>query len=158
MLEDRLEKVQADREAGRVHVVRGGKSLLGTRHHLDTAQLTEAQWREWWEAGRWFLRADGESGKRLGYETIRITPEGEVSIKLPTPLANLANAKHGRYVLAAKVRFPHRGQEWSDRVEANRAVAYRIHHDSRRGRWYGTPPGRSLPPRPSHSKPPSPMA
>ncbi|MFI8069990.1 IS200/IS605 family accessory protein TnpB-related protein [Streptomyces sp. NPDC086033] len=149
-LEDRLEKVQADREAGRLHVVRGGKRLLGTRHHLDTAQLTEAQWRERWEAGRWFLKADGESGKRFGNETIRITPEGEVSIKLPTPLADLANAKHGRYVLAANVRFPHRGQEWADRVEANRAVAYRIHHDTRRGRWYADaswqiPPTKTIP-------------
>ncbi|MEU9239385.1 IS200/IS605 family accessory protein TnpB-related protein [Streptomyces sp. NPDC048385] len=150
VLEDRLEKVQADREAGRVHVVRGGKRLLGTRHNLGTAQLTEAQWRERWEAERWFLKADGESGKRLGNETIRITPEGEVSIKLPASLAELANAKHGRYVLAAKVRFPHRGQERADRVEANRAVAYRIHHDTRRGRWsadasWQIPPTKTIP-------------
>ncbi|MFD7771445.1 IS200/IS605 family accessory protein TnpB-related protein [Streptomyces sp. NPDC059787] len=150
VLEDRLHRVRADREAGRVHVVRGGKRLLGTRHHLDKAELAEAEWRERWEAGRWFLKADGESGKRFGNETIRITPEGEVSIKLPAPLAGLANARHGRYVLAAQVRFPHRGQEWADRVEANRAVAYRIHYDTRRGRWYvdaswQIPPARTIP-------------
>jgi hypothetical protein len=138
VLEDRLDKVRADREAGRVHVVRGGKRLLGTRHNLCNAQFTETEWRERWEAGRWFLQADGESGKRFGNETVRITPQGEVSIKLPAPLASLANAKHGRYVLAARVRFPHRGQEWADRVEANRAVAYRIHYDVQRGRWYVT--------------------
>ncbi|WP_175519483.1 transposase [Streptomyces sp. CAI-85] len=136
VLENRLDQVRADREAGRVQVVRGGRRLLGTRHHLEQAQLTEAEWRERWEAGRRFLRADGESGKRFGNETIRITPEGEVSIRLPAPLADLCNAKHGRYVLAAKVRFPHRGQEWADRVEANRAVAYRIHYDTGRERWY----------------------
>ncbi|MFB7931594.1 IS200/IS605 family accessory protein TnpB-related protein [Streptomyces sp. NPDC056039] len=150
VLEDRLNHIRADREAGRVHVVRGGKRLLNTRHHLDAAHLTEAQWRTRWEAGRWFLAADGESGKRFGNETIRITPQGEVSIKLPAPLAALANAGHGRYVLAAKVRFPHRGQEWADRVEANRTVAYRIHHDTGRGRWYVTaswqiPPSLSVP-------------
>ncbi|MER6111399.1 IS200/IS605 family accessory protein TnpB-related protein [Streptomyces hirsutus] len=138
VLEDRLGQVRADTEAGRVHAVRGGRRLLGTRHHLEQAQLTEAEWRERWEAGRWFLQADGESGKRFGNETIRITPEGEVSIKLPAPLADLANAEHGRYVLAANVRFPHRGQEWADRVEANRAVAYRIHYDVQRERWYLT--------------------
>ncbi|WP_045562263.1 IS200/IS605 family element transposase accessory protein TnpB [Streptomyces sp. FxanaA7] len=138
VLEERLDQVQTDREAGRVHVVRGGKRLLGTRHNLDTAQLTEDEWHERWEASRWFLQADGESGKRFGNETIRITPEGEVSIKLPAPLAGLSNARHGRYVLTAKVRFPHRAQEWADRVEANRAVAYRIHHDVQRGRWYLT--------------------
>ncbi|MEU9452684.1 IS200/IS605 family accessory protein TnpB-related protein [Streptomyces sp. NPDC048277] len=150
VLEDRLDQVRADKEESRVHVVRGGKRLLGTRHNLDKAQLTEAEWRERWEAGRWFLQADGESGKRFGNETIRITPEGEVSIKLPAPLADLANARHGRYILAAKVRFPHRGQEWADRVEANRAVAYRLHHDTGRGRWYvdaswQIPPTKTIP-------------
>ncbi|MDQ0601742.1 IS605 OrfB family transposase [Streptomyces canus] len=81
-------------------------------------------------------RADGESGKRYGNETIRISPDGEVSIKLPAPLRELANAPHGRYILTANVRFPHRGQEWADRVAANRAVAYRIHYNVGRGRWY----------------------
>ncbi|WSC88669.1 hypothetical protein OIE48_10920 [Streptosporangium sp. NBC_01756] len=119
-----------------MHVARGGRKLLNTRHNLDAARLTEPQWREKWETVRWFLSADGESGKRFGNETIRITPEGEVSIKLPAPLADLANAKHSRYTLAAKVSFPHRGTEWADRVEANRAVAYRIHHDVARQRWY----------------------
>ncbi|WP_307711200.1 transposase [Streptomyces sp. V1I6] len=150
VLEDRLEKVRADREAGRVRVVRGGRRLLGTRHHLAEAGLTEAEWRRRWEAGRWFLQADGESGKRFGNETIRITPDGGVSIKLPVPLAHLANAAHGRYVLAAQVRFTHRGTEWADRVAANRAVAYRIHNDTGRGRWYLTaswqiPPVQAVP-------------
>jgi hypothetical protein len=138
VLEDRLERARADWEAGTVHVVRGGKHLARTRHHLSDAQLTETDWRRRWEASRWFLQADGESGKRYGNETIRISPEGEVSIKLPAPLAQLANAPDGRYMLVAQVRFPHRGQEWADRVAANRAVAYRIHLDVARGRWYVT--------------------
>ncbi|MEU5893382.1 IS200/IS605 family accessory protein TnpB-related protein [Streptomyces sp. NPDC047461] len=136
VLEDRLEQVRADREAGRVRVARGGKRLLGTRHNLDAAQLSRSQWRQRWETARWFLSADGESGKRYGNETIRLTPDGEISIKLPAPLSDLANAKHGRYVLACTVRFAHRDTEWADRVEANRAVAYRIHYDVQRGRWY----------------------
>ncbi|WP_369262285.1 IS200/IS605 family accessory protein TnpB-related protein [Streptomyces sp. R35] len=138
VLEDRLERARADREAGTVHVVRGGKCLARTRHQLPAAQLTEDGWRRRWEAERWFLQADGESGKRYGNETIRISPDGEVSIKLPAPLADLANAPHGRYVLATQVRFLHRGQEWADRVAANRAVAYRIHYDTGRDRWYLT--------------------
>ncbi|MFG2261325.1 IS200/IS605 family accessory protein TnpB-related protein, partial [Streptomyces mirabilis] len=87
---------------------------------------------------RWFLAADGESGKRFGNETIRVTPDGEVSIKLPAPLAGLANARHGRYVLASRVGFAHRAAEWADRIDANRAVAYRIHLDVVRERWYLT--------------------
>lgn len=138
ILEHRLAVARADREAGLVHVVRGGRRLLNTRHNLDAAQLTETQWRERWEAVRWFLQADGKSGKRFGNETIRIVPDGEVSIKLPAPLADLANVKNSRYVLVSKVVFAHWGTEWADRIEANRAVAYRIHYDAPRGRWYLT--------------------
>jgi hypothetical protein len=137
-LEHRLGVARAEREAGVVNVVRGGRKLLNTRHNLAKAQLTETKWRKRWEAERRFLAADGESGKRFGNETIRVTPEGEVSIRLPAPLAHLSNARHGRYVLTSKVTFKHRGEEWRDRVEANRAVAYRIHLDVVRGRWYFT--------------------
>ncbi|MET7858101.1 IS200/IS605 family accessory protein TnpB-related protein [Streptomyces sp. NPDC005318] len=137
-LEARHTAAVTDRQAGRVRVVRGGKRLLNTRHHLAEAELTEAEWRQRWEAERWFLAADGESGKRFGNETIRVTPNGEVSIKLPAPLAHLANARHGRYILSARIGFAHRGAEWADRIEANRAVAYRIHLDTGRGRWYLT--------------------
>ncbi|MCX4858997.1 transposase [Streptomyces canus] len=137
-LKDRLAVVEADWVAGRVHVVRGGKRLAHTRHHLAAAGLDEAAWRRRWRAERMFLAADGESGKRFGNETVRITDTGEVSIRLPAPLAHLANAPHGRYLLEATVRFRHRGEEWRDRITANRAVAYRIHHDVLRGRWYVT--------------------
>ncbi|MFE9874779.1 IS200/IS605 family accessory protein TnpB-related protein [Streptomyces sp. NPDC005784] len=150
VLEDRLAAAKADWAAGRVRVVRGGKQLLNTRHHLEQAQLTEPQWRARWKAARRFLQADGESGKRYGNETIRVSPDGQVSIKLPAPLAHLANAPHGRYLLAARVSFAHRGETWRDRVETNRAVAYRIHEDTGRNRWYLTaswtiPPVQSVP-------------
>ncbi|WP_327247852.1 IS200/IS605 family accessory protein TnpB-related protein [Streptomyces sp. NBC_01320] len=137
-LEARHAAAVRDRQAGRVRVVRGRKRLLNTRHHLTDAHLTEDRWRERWEAERWFIAADGESGKRFGNETIRVTDTGEVSIKLPAPLAHLANAQHGRYTLASTVAFAHRGVEWADRIAANRAVAYRMHLDVDRGRWYLT--------------------
>ncbi|MFI1850687.1 IS200/IS605 family accessory protein TnpB-related protein [Streptomyces sp. NPDC020480] len=150
LLEERLEREQAAREAGRVRVVRGGRKLLRNRHNLQAARLTEAQWRERWEAERWFLQADGESGKGYGNETIRVTPDGEVSIRLPAPLAALANRPHGRYVLACRIRFRYRGEQWADRIAANRAVAYRIHYDVGRSRWYLTcswqiPPVKAVP-------------
>lgn len=138
VLQGRLAVVEADWAAGRVRVVRGGRSLMNTRHHLAEAGLSERAWRERWEAARMFLAADGESGKRFGNETIRVTDSGQLSLKLPLPLAHLANAPHGRYVLDARVAFQYRGQEWLDRITANRAVAYRIHHDTVRGRWYVT--------------------
>ncbi|WP_316775590.1 IS200/IS605 family accessory protein TnpB-related protein [Streptomyces sasae] len=150
VLEDRLGAARADWEAGIVHVARGGRRLLNGRHHLKQAQLTEAGWHARWAAQRRFLQADGESGKRYGNETLRVTPDGEVSVKFPAPLAHLANAPHGRYVLAARVSFAHRGEQWADRVTANRAVAYRIHEDVGRGRWYLTaswtiPPVQTVP-------------
>ncbi|MET7313347.1 IS200/IS605 family accessory protein TnpB-related protein [Streptomyces sp. NPDC005571] len=137
-LEHRLDVARDDWKTGHVRVVRGGRRLLKNRHNLQAAQLTERGWRQRWEAERWFLAADGESGKRFGNETIRVTPDGEVSIKLPAPLAHLANSKHGRYTLTARIAFAHRGAQWADRIEANRAVAYRIHLDTDRGRWYLT--------------------
>ncbi|MEV0227620.1 IS200/IS605 family accessory protein TnpB-related protein [Streptomyces sp. NPDC050704] len=137
-LKDRLAAVEADWKAGRVRVVRGGKRLAHARHHLAAAGLDEAAWRARWQAARMFLTADGESGKRFGNETIRVTDTGQLSLKLPAPLGHLANAPHGRYVLDATVRFQHRGQEWRDRITAHRAVAYRVHHDPARGRWYVT--------------------
>ncbi|WP_329453631.1 IS200/IS605 family accessory protein TnpB-related protein (plasmid) [Streptomyces sp. NBC_01724] len=137
-LEHRLDVARDDWKTGHVRVVRGGRRLLKNRHNLHAAQLTEREWRQRWEAERWFLAADGESGKRFGNETIRVTPHGEVSIKLPAPLAHLANSKHGRYTLTARIAFAHRGAEWADRITANRAVAYRIHLDTERGRWYLT--------------------
>ncbi|MEU8076324.1 hypothetical protein AB0B31_12840 [Catellatospora citrea] len=128
----------ADFDGGRVRVVRGGRKLLNTRHHLDLAQLSQEQWRLRWQAARWFLAADGESGKRFGNETIRVTDDGQLSMKLPAPLAHLANAPHGRYLLACHVSFAHRGQQWADRLAADRAVAYRISFDAQRQRWYLT--------------------
>jgi hypothetical protein len=128
-LKARLVGLEADWAAGRVRVVRGGKRLAKTRHHLQAAGLDEQAWRQRWRAERMFLTADGESGKRLGNETIRVTDTGQLSLKLPAPLARLANAPHGRYLLDATVAFRHRSQEWCDRVTANRAVAYRSVHD-----------------------------
>ena len=56
--------VAADRDAGGVSVVAGGRRLANTRHNLADAGLTVAQWRERWEAARMFLSADGQAGKR----------------------------------------------------------------------------------------------
>jgi IS605 OrfB family transposase len=136
VLEQRLARVEADRAAGHVRVVRGGKRLVHKRRHLTEAGLTEQQWRGQWEAARWFLSADGEAGKRFGNETIRVSLAGEVSVRLPAPLVHLANAAHGRYVLAGAVAFGYRGAQWADRVSANRAIAYRIHFSPDKQRWY----------------------
>jgi IS605 OrfB family transposase len=137
-LEARRAAVCADRAAGRVHVARGGRRLANTRHNLDQAGLTEQHWRDRWTAARMFVTADGESGKRYGNETIRVTPDGQVTVRLPAALAHLANSPHGRYQFGQPVVFAYRGDQWGDRVHADLAVAYTITHDPARGRWYLT--------------------
>ncbi|WP_260618479.1 hypothetical protein [Streptomyces sp. WAC07149] len=133
----RLAVVEARIEAGRPAVVVGGRRLAKVRHHLTDAGLSEAGWRERWEAARLFLTADGESGAPFGNYTISVDPvDGAVTIVLPEPLRHLANAPRGRYRLACTVTFSHRREEWLDRVTAHRAVRYDITLDPVRGRWY----------------------
>ncbi|MFG2295260.1 hypothetical protein [Streptomyces sp. NPDC048603] len=137
VLQARLAVVERQIDQGRPPVVAGGGRLARVRHHLTEAGLTEAGWRERWDAARMFLTADGESGAPHGNYTITVAPDtGEVSLVLPEPLRHLANAPRGRYRLACTVTFHHRRQEWLDRVTANRAVRYDIVHNPARDRWY----------------------
>ena len=102
VLHARLAQVERRLAAGTVPVVRGGKALLRKRANLAAAGLEEDRWRAEWESARLFLTADGEKDKAWGNETIRWNPdEGWLEIKLPVPLARLANRPHGRYRLSA---------------------------------------------------------
>jgi hypothetical protein len=85
---------------------------------------------------RWFLTADGQSEVLCGNLTIRVTPGGQVSVRLPRPLEHLANAPNGRLVLSAPAGFGDRGGDWLDRVTANKAVRYDITYDPGKDRWY----------------------
>ncbi len=131
-----LARVEYRLAEGRVSVCRGGRRLAKVRHHLTDARLTEGQWRQQWQAERWFLTADGEAAKPLGNETIRVHPEqGWVELKLPAPLAYLANRPHGRYRLSCPVQFNHRADEWAAQV-ASGTVRYDIAYRPDRARWY----------------------
>ena len=136
VLKARLAGVERRLEAGTVSVVRGGRSLLRQRCNLAAAGLTEARWRAEWESARLFLTADGEKDKAWGNETIRWHPdEGWLEVKLPAPLARLANRPHGRYRLSCPVEFTYRGDEVAAQA-ATGAVRYDISHDPASGRWY----------------------
>jgi IS605 OrfB family transposase len=132
----RLAQVERQLEAGAVSVVRGGKSLLRTRSNLGAAGLTESRWRREWESARLFLTADGEKDKTWGNETIRFNPDaGWLELKLPAPLASLANQPHGRYRFSAAVAFGYRSDEVAAQA-ATGAIRYDISHDPARDRWY----------------------
>lgn len=125
-LRGELARAEKDRAAHRVHVVEGGKRLAKTRHHLDKAGLTPAQWRDQWEAARYRIAANGSPDEPFGNLTITVTPAGQVSIRLPKPLEHLANAARGRYVLSGGAVFAHRGDQWAHRISGRNSVSYTI--------------------------------
>ncbi|MCX5530595.1 transposase [Streptomyces sp. NBC_00006] len=146
----RAARLREQRRAGRVKIVRGGKRLLKTRLRLEPAGLDEASWRERWRQARTRIEADGESGKRHGNQTISISPDGVVTIKLPGELAaQHADVvdRYGRYTLDARAAFAHRDAEWQAQVKAHRAVGYTVTFEC--GRCYltaaFTPPSNVLP-------------
>ena len=135
-LKARLARADRRLAAGTVPVVRGGRALLRKRANLAAAGLDQDRWRAEWESARLFLTADGEKDKPLGNETIRWHPgEGRLEIRLPAPLAHLANRPHGRYRLSCPVEFPYRGDEVAAQT-ATGAVRYDISRDPASGRWY----------------------
>jgi IS605 OrfB family transposase len=133
VLRSRLAAAEEALASGRPSITVGGKRLWRNRHHLDEAPLTEPQWRARWDAARMFLTADGESGRAGGNETIRVDEARQLRIKVPAALS----ARLGSHLqIAAPVGFSHRGQEWSERVAARRAVRYDITYDPAKNRWY----------------------
>ena len=135
-LRTRLAEVDRQLGTGRVSVCRGGKALARKRNNLADAGLTETRWREQWEASRMFLTADGEKDKTWGNETIRWNPDQSwLEIRLPAPLARLANRPHGRYRLSCPVGFAYRGGDVAAQA-ATGAIRYDISLNPGRGRWY----------------------
>jgi IS605 OrfB family transposase len=135
-LAGRLAGVEARLTEGRVSVCRGGRGLARARHNLAASDLSEDQWRQRWRARRWFITADGEKDKTWGNETIRWHPQERwLEVKLPAPLAHLANRRHGRYRLSCPVGFPYRGEEVAAQA-ATGAIRYDISYDSGKNRWH----------------------
>jgi IS605 OrfB family transposase len=126
VLRAKLARVSSDFEGRRVRVVQGGKRLAKIRHHLDAADLTETQWRQRWDGARGRIEAKGSGDEPFGNLTITVTPDGEVSVRLPKPLEYLANSRHGRYVLSGAAVFSYRAEEWLARITGGKSVAYTI--------------------------------
>jgi hypothetical protein len=138
VLRAELGRVSADWENHRVHVVEGGKRLAKTRQNVDAANLTVPEWREEWECGRDRIEAKGSGDEPFGNLTITVTPDGEVSLRLPKPLEHLANGPHGRYILSGTAAFAHRADEWRARVTGGRSMSYAITRKPGRGGRYLT--------------------
>ena len=131
-----LDTVGADRDANLVHVTEGGKRLAKARHNLDAAKLTLPEWRDRWDCARYRIQANGSGDEPFANLTITVTPDGEVSLRLPRPLEHLANAHRGRYVLSGKATFSYRAQEWRARITGGASVSYTItRKPNRAGRY-----------------------
>lgn len=136
VLQARLAAVEQRLSTGHLSICRGGKRLARTRHNLEEAGLTKAEWQERWWAERLFISADGDKEKNLGNETIRWDPQtGLLELRLPSPLAHLANQPHNRYSFSAPVWFSHRAAELAAQVMTG-AVRYDISFDPGKHRWY----------------------
>ncbi len=133
ILRQRLDDAEAAQTAGRPSITVGGKRWWRTRANLVATELTEAQWRERWDATRRFLTADGETGQAGGNETIRVDQSGRLRVKVPAALSD----RFGSHItMTAPVSFSHRGNEWASRVADRRAVRYDIKFAPDRKRWY----------------------
>jgi hypothetical protein len=121
-----LRRAIVERDSGRVRVTEGGRRLAKVRHSLQAARLSLDNWREAWDATRWRIHAIGNGSERFGNLTITVTPEGEVSIRLPRPLEHLANAGNGRYILSGTALFNYREEEWLARITGRRPVSYTL--------------------------------
>jgi IS605 OrfB family transposase len=138
VLRAKLDRVTTDWDNKRVRVTEGGKRLANTRHNLDSAELTESGWREEWDCARDCIEAKGSGDEPFGNLTITVTPDGEVSLRLPKPLEHLANAPHGRYILSGAAVFAYRADEWRARITGGQSVAYAITRKAGRGGRYLT--------------------
>jgi hypothetical protein len=147
-LQAELAEVEARLAAGRVSICRGGRRLAKLRHagvadgdgergeDGSKTEMTTAEWRARWQAERLFLTPAGDAEYPLGNETIIVHPEEQwCEIKLPGPLAHLANRPGGRYRLACPVIFTHRSEQRAAQA-ATGAVRYDIQLDPVRKRWY----------------------
>jgi hypothetical protein len=133
-----LARTQKERAEGRVRVVEGGKRLAKLRQHLDTAGLTQAQWRDGWDAARYRISANGSGDEPFSNLTITVAPDGVLSVRLPKPLEHLANATRGRYVLSGPAVFAHRGHQWLARITGGLSVCYTITRKTGRAGRYLT--------------------
>ena len=111
-LRSRLVAVDARVVAEKPRVVHGGGRLWRNRQNLKTAKLTQAGWRQEWDAKRSFLTADGATGEMYGNQTIRVDNDGYVTVKVPGGLVEKYGS-HIRFETPLNLET-NRADEWRD--------------------------------------------
>jgi IS605 OrfB family transposase len=125
-LQAKLGRVAAERDRRCIHVVEGGRRRAKNRHDLAEKGLTPCGWREEWDCSRYRIEALGSGDESFGNLTVTVTPDGQVSLRLPKPLEHLANGPNGRYVMSGTAVFSYRADEWRARIMGGKSVSYAI--------------------------------
>ena len=132
------------REAGRACCASGAISVLPGSPNSSGASE--------WESARLFLTADGERGANPG-ATRPLTwnpEEGWLEVKLPSPLAHLANRPAGGTGCLAPSTSSHRGDQVAAQAASGRHPLRPQQRPARKGRWY-VDASWTIPPRPAPS-------
>ena len=95
ILRARLTSAQQALDAGRPSIAVGGKRLWRNRNHLDTAEMTEQQWRDRWTSGTPVFRPRMGSRVRLAVtKPSALTKHGRLRIKTPAALISTRTGIH----------------------------------------------------------------
>lgn len=137
ILKERRQRLREEYRAGCVKIVRGSRDLLAKRHHLLEAEISEEQWRDLWESKRRNIAFAfaGEAWKLGGNETLRITENGQLELRLPNSLAGLGDDR-SRYTFFGSLRFTHHQDQWRRAHEGKEAIQYQVIYEPGKGRWY----------------------
>lgn len=116
----------------------GGKRLAKTRHHLEEAGLTEAQWSEEWERRRSFFASCGNTGKPGGNPCLTLLRSEAgahyLTVSVPRPVQRQLGVP-ARVRLRHPVPLHHHASEVQGRLEERLAVRVGVYRElNRKGR------------------------
>jgi IS605 OrfB family transposase len=120
-----LARVEAQLAAKDHPVAYGGRRLANTRHHLNKAGLTAAQWQEAWTEARTWFGCAGNTGKPAGNPCLTLTRGAGgrwyLTVSVPKPVAERFGVAT-RVQLRHPVPLHHRSRELEQRLDGRLAV------------------------------------
>ncbi len=120
-----LARVEARLAAKDYPVVYGGRRLAGTRHHVQKAGLSVAEWRRSWVQARSWFGCAGNAGKSGGNPCLTLTRGARgrwyLTVSVPRPVAEQLGVA-ARVRLRHPVPLHHRSAELEQRLDARAAV------------------------------------
>lgn len=142
VLTARLASVEKDLTGRTYRLTPGGRRRLNTRLHLETAGLTEQEWRDEGATARAWCACSGSTGEHRGNRVFTLDPEtGRLSVTVPKPVADAhglgpVRAWAAGYVLTltTPVSFVVHGVELAERLGENFGVRFDLEPVYRAGK------------------------